>query len=113
LITASLNGESRAVTATVLPRLADVGIDSWDLIGGSAATGTVTLSGPAPEGGLVVALSSDHPALTVPPSVTVPAGKTSVSFPVNTTAVSDETMVHISAACDGTVSLAWPTLWPD
>lgn len=40
----------------------------------------LTLSGPAPQGGLSVVLRSNHPAVSVPASVTIPADATSVGF---------------------------------
>jgi hypothetical protein len=48
---------------------------------GATTTGTVTLSLPAPPGGLKVDLSNTNAALvTVPASVTVPAGATQATF---------------------------------
>src|SRR6267142_3267195 len=47
------------------------------LTGGGTGHGTVLLNNAAPSGGLNVALSSDDPAVAVPPSVTVPAGRDS------------------------------------
>jgi uncharacterized repeat protein (TIGR02543 family) len=66
--------------------------------GGQLSAGTLTLSGPAPSGGLSVALSSDHPGVAHPPSfVIVPANKTSVQFAVNTFLVKSNTTVTITA----------------
>ncbi len=66
--------------------------------GGQLTAGTLTLSGPAPPGGVSVAISSDHPAVVHPPSsVLVPGGKTSVSFAVNTFPVKTKTSVVITA----------------
>ena len=51
---------------------------------GTAPPWTVSLSEPAPAGGVVVGLlSRDTPVATVPLSVTVPAGQTSAMFPVS------------------------------
>ena len=62
------------------------------------SAGTLTLSGPAPAGGLAVALSSDHPGVAHPPSfVIVPANKTSVQFAVNTFPVKSNITVTITA----------------
>jgi hypothetical protein len=72
------------------------------LIGGTAGTGTVTLNGPAPAGGALVALSSSNPALaTTPASVTVPAGETSASFPISTALAAESAVVTITATLDG------------
>jgi hypothetical protein len=47
-------------------------------------TGTVTLTNPAPSGGLVVTLKSSIPAFaSVPDTVTVAAGKRTASFKIN------------------------------
>jgi uncharacterized repeat protein (TIGR01451 family) len=53
--------------------------------GCQALMGTLTLSNPAPDGGTVVTLDDTLAAVTVPASVTVPAGSTSLSFPILTT----------------------------
>jgi hypothetical protein len=66
--------------------------------GGSSSTGTVTLSGPAPAGGLVIALSSNASAASVPASVTAPAGAVSADFTVSTSPVSQDTTASITAA---------------
>jgi hypothetical protein len=52
------------------------------MIGGGVGRGLATLSLPAPAGGMVVTLSSGDPSVTVPSSVTVPAGADTVEFPV-------------------------------
>jgi hypothetical protein len=45
-------------------------------------TGTITLSNPAPEGGTVVILDDTLASVTVPASLTIPAGNSSISFPI-------------------------------
>jgi hypothetical protein len=70
--------------------------------GGTPATGTVTLQAAAPSGGSLVALSSANTSLvTVPASVTVPAGQTSATFTANTAPVTQMTAVAISARLSG------------
>lgn len=67
-------------------------------IGGSSVTGKVSISNPAPAGGLPVNLSSSTPALAaVPPSVTIAAGSTSTSFAVTTIPVPGAMVVPITA----------------
>jgi hypothetical protein len=64
------------------------------VIGGSTVTGTVTLLGPAPAGGVEVTLVSSNTALARPPaSVLVPAGATGASFAITTAAVSQPTRI--------------------
>lgn len=79
--------------------------------GGLKATGTVTLTGPAPDGGSVVSLSSQSPA-TVPPTVTVPAGETSATFIVGTSPVSAKTSANVSATLSGVSKQALITIRP-
>ncbi|MFN2602729.1 MAG: hypothetical protein ABR582_08250 [Gemmatimonadaceae bacterium] len=67
------------------PSLSSFVVNPSTVDAGVTATGTVTLPTAAPSGGLVVALSSRIPkSASVPPSVTVPAGATQVSFPIST-----------------------------
>lgn len=74
--------------------------------GGNPSQGTVTLNGPATAGGKTVTLSSSNPAATVPASVTVLEGQTSVTFIVSTTAVSSQVTANISATLGVTKSKA-------
>ncbi|MDX1932312.1 MAG: hypothetical protein SFU56_06885 [Capsulimonadales bacterium] len=68
------------------------------LAGGLSVAGTVAISGPAPEGGLSVALqNSDPAAITAPPSVLIPEGETSVTFTISANSVSADRMVTLGA----------------
>lgn len=101
-ISGSFNGTTSAADMTLFPLLAQVSF-SGNVPGGSPATGTVTLNGAAPSGGTVVSLSSGNTSLvTVPASVTVPAGQTSVNFTANTQPVTQTTGVNVSASASGT-----------
>jgi hypothetical protein len=72
------------------------------LDGGQPANGTVVVNRPAPDGGLVVMLtSSDTTAASVPASITIPSGATSATFDVATLAVDGDTPVTISASTGG------------
>ena len=76
---------SNGQTFTVKPRLTTLTLSASRVSGSQSVTGTVTLNGPAPTGGLAIALtSSDTSRATVPSSVTVPAGATSATFSVAT-----------------------------
>jgi hypothetical protein len=80
------------------PRVQSVTIAPSSVKGGVAnATGTVTLDGPAPAGGLAVALSSDNTNASVPTSVTVAAGLTTATFAVTTSAVATDQTATITA----------------
>jgi fibro-slime domain-containing protein/RHS repeat-associated protein len=111
-------GPESAPSAPVTPHaagtvvLASLTLSPSEVTGGAPASGTVSLTGPAPAGGVVVALASNSPAAGVPASVTVPGGATSASFPVTTQAVSAITDVAISATLDGTTRTAVLRLRP-
>ncbi len=85
---------------------------------GQLSAGTLTLSGPAPEGGVTVALSSDHPGVAHPPAfVFVPGGKSSVQFAVQTFPVKSNTTVTITATAgsshvSGTLTVGTTSLPP-
>lgn len=74
-----------------------------DAIGGQSKTGQVTLSGPAPSGGFVVSLHSNHSAATVPASLTVPAGALNASFTI-TVLVPQSTVTVLLTATGGGMS---------
>jgi hypothetical protein len=70
---------------TIAPTLSSFTVSPGTVNAGTTATGTITIPNPAPAGGFVVSVGSRQPDdASVPPSVTVPAGETSVSFPVTT-----------------------------
>jgi hypothetical protein len=76
------------VDAGLPPQAVSMIFDPLAVTGGNPTTGIVTLAGPATPGGTVVPLLSSHPHYaSVPPSVTVPAGAKSATFPVATSPV--------------------------
>jgi hypothetical protein len=79
------------------------------VVGGANSTGTVKLKSAAPPGGWPVKLTSANASVvSVPQSVLVPAGSSSVSFKVTTAKVTKTTGIEISAS-DG-VSTGTATL---
>jgi hypothetical protein len=72
----------------------------------------VTLTTPAPAGGLSVALSSAPSAISVPASVVVPATHSAASFFISTTAVGTTTVGSISASYNGIVKSTAVTVMP-
>ena len=101
-ISAAYNGSTFAADMTLFPLLSYV-MFNGNAPGGTPATGTVGLGAAAPSGGLVVALSSGNTSLvTVPGSVTVPAGQTTVNFTANTQPVTQTTGVVVTASSGGT-----------
>ena len=107
----------KTANLTVLaPTLTSVAITPASVPGGSAASGEVRISGPAPSGGVTFSLSAkvsgaepplrtellsitrSGPVISVAPSVTVPAGATSATFPVTTKAVAQSTPALVTAS---------------
>jgi hypothetical protein len=84
--------------------IASLTIAPSTVIGGQPAIGTVTLTAPAPAGGVQVSLSSSNFAATVPPSILVLAGQTMATFPVATLPVLSSTTVTITASAANSVS---------
>jgi photosystem II stability/assembly factor-like uncharacterized protein len=83
-----------ATGAITWPAVSSVSLNPTIVVGGSVATGTVTLTSAAPPGGAVVGLGNSEyfsGIATVPASVTVPPGALSADFPVSTSVVLDST----------------------
>ncbi len=69
-------------------------LSSYSVRGGTPVGGTVYLNGPAPPGGLAIAISTDGYTLVTSPAF-VPAGSTSAAFTLCTAIVSEPTDVII------------------
>jgi len=114
-ITATLSsGSNMSAGLTVSPPVAapvvtTLSFNPASVVSGQTATGTVTLSGIAPAGGISVILTSANPAaLPVPASVSVAAGQSTQTFLVTAGAVSSATPVTVTAtsgAASATASL--------
>lgn len=82
VLSAAYNGTTRSCTLTVdAPTLQALSFSPNPAAQGQATTGKVTLNGPAPEGGLVVSLSSTV-SFGLPDAVTVPAWASEAAFTV-------------------------------
>jgi hypothetical protein len=84
------------------PSLFSVGLNPTSVTGGNSSTGTATLNGAAPTGGLTVSLSSGDPNAQVPLGVFIPAGSTSATFTVTTTPVASLTTATITGVYGAT-----------
>ena len=71
--------------------------------GCQSVTGRLQLASPAPAGGRVISISDTLPSATTPASVTVPAGSTTITFPIKTTPVTSLQSGTITATFGGTV----------
>ncbi len=109
---------SRSVQLTVTPPNTPLAIGSIQMqplgvYGGDDASGVVTLATGhvAPSGGAVVTLMNDNPSLvSTPASVTIPAGWTNASFPIQTVTTGVTTPVNISASYGGATKTATLTV---
>ncbi len=95
--TATIGAGGKTATLTVNPsRLSKVTVTSP--YAGNHGTGTVTLTGPAPSGGITVTLSSDNTGVATPDAtVTVPAGSSSATFDIATVGSTSTATATISA----------------
>jgi len=104
-ITGTLGSTSKTAAITINPpALLSFTISPSTVNGGSKATGTIMLSGPAAAGGVGITLSSNSSNATVQSNITVPAGATSVTVVIATTDVTTTTTATISAS-HGSVSV--------
>ena len=92
--------------------LASFAFTSSSIQGGGQATGLISLSAPAPQGGVEIALTSSSAQLTVPATVTIPAGETSATFAATSTAVGATTTITVSATLDATTIFSTLTINP-
>jgi hypothetical protein len=94
------------------PALSTLSLSPSSVKGGTSSTGTVTLTGPAPSAGVVVALSSNSSYASVPSSVTAPGGASSATFTINTPTVTTTRTPRISAVYGGVTRNATLTVTP-
>lgn len=93
-----VNASAALSTINVGPAvLASLTLSTNTVFGGNPVTGTVALTGPAPSGGYVVDLTSTSDKATLPVSVTVPQGQSSVAFTVTTSAVTSDITATLRA----------------
>jgi len=92
---------------------ASMSIDPSVFKGGQSTRGTVTLHEPAPGGGLVVALSSDDTAATVPASMTIAESATGGTFAITTRTVQADVRIGITASAGGSSMTALMRLTPE
>jgi hypothetical protein len=102
-ITAFLNGQSVTTTVTVAPlALASVALFASTVPGGTATQGTVSLTNPAPAGGVVVQLwTNGSPGYVKQTSITIPSGATEGRFDLQTDVVANPQVSTITAFLNG------------
>ncbi|MBI3721845.1 MAG: hypothetical protein HY248_04755 [Fimbriimonas ginsengisoli] len=102
-ISARLNGSIKSKGLTINPAtLASISFSPPSVFGGASPVGTLTLTGPAPVGGLTVTLRSNNSAVaSVPETVTVPEGVSYATFYATTSVVYVNTTCSVTAAANG------------
>jgi len=114
-VSASLNATTVIVALTLTPAgtaVTSLNIVPFTVAGGQNMTGTVTVTPPAPPGGESIQLTAafTNPAtpvgtplpVTVPASVSVPAGATQAQFTITSSAVTKTTDVTVTATLNTT-----------
>ncbi len=114
-ISASYASVTKTANLTVQPApspaLSSLALNPSSVSGGSSTIGTVTLTAPAPTGGLVINLASSAPTkANVSATVTVNAGATTANFPITTFVVSRSSTVTIRASSGGVTKSATLTV---
>jgi hypothetical protein len=113
-ISGTWNGLTQVARLDLVPAyvLNGLSINPASQYGIFSVIGTVTLSNPA-DTEATVGLVTSNPALaTVPPSVTVPAGNTSVNFTISLKPVVANTAIGISAVRGGVTQTSTFTILP-
>jgi hypothetical protein len=109
-ITATYASVSQAATLTVnvvtVPTLQGLVLSTNVTAGGLPVQGTITLTAPAPAGGLSVSLASNSALARVPATVTVPLGNLSQTFQIDTSDSPIATTAIITATYSGVAQTA-------
>ena len=118
-ITAGPAGGNQAASLAVkAPALASLSFSPASLKGGASSRLTATLNGAAPAGGTSVSLAAvaipngNAGALSLPASVTVPAGARSVAVVVSSSVVNQPTVFTVTGTAGGGSKQATVTLNP-
>ncbi len=104
-LNATLDGATRGASLTVraatAPSLSlSIALKAKELVGGATTTGTVTLSGAAPPGGLRLAVSVEGPGVA-PASLTVPSGSRTATFTLGTRPVAADSDLRVAVSAAG------------
>jgi hypothetical protein len=115
-LTATLGSSSKVVTVTVnpppTPAITGFYPSAGVIVGGNAATASVTLASAAPAGGYAVHLASNTAGVTIPATVTVPSGAKSVSFSLTSTPVTAVAKVVLTATFGSSTETTIVTVIP-
>ncbi len=115
-ITASLNALSKTASLTINPSgsvsVVSVSVNPASVTSETTTTGTVTISTPAPVGGIGIELWTTGTVAFVPAEVIIPAGSTTATFAVNTNYTTATLHDTITAFYNGVSKTAALTVLP-
>ena len=97
-----LNASTGGQGSTGIPALSSLNCTIASMTGAGTDGCTVTLNAAAPNGGFVVNLASNNPAVSLPASVTVAAGSANASFAATVSPVSSALTATLTASAGGT-----------
>ena len=101
VITATAGALTLQNTIVTVPLLGGFVPSTRTTMAGYPVSVIVFLNGRAPTGGATISLMSDNSAITVPPTVTVPAGTMSATFTANSMPVSSAVIANITGQYAG------------
>ena len=106
-ITGNYSVNATASFTVSRPSVNSLSITPGSFIAGSgSATGSVWLDGRAGSNGVVVTLTHTGTFVTMPASVTIPAGETGTAFGITSSPVSSTTTVTVTASANGNTAVA-------
>ena len=112
-ITAKLYGASASSSLTLQPALTSFSVNPTSVPGGAGATLILYLAALAPAGGWPINLSSSSPSVvSVPSTVSIPAGTKYLQVPITSTPQCGSTTVTLTASAGVTVLKAPLTVTP-
>lgn len=111
-LSATLHQTVSATLAVEPPQVSSVTFAPAVVTGSQSSSATVVLTSAAAAPGATVALASNNADISVPATVTVPAGATSVSFVVHTVAVASSASATTTASFSGSSKSAILTINP-
>jgi hypothetical protein len=112
VVSATLNGgsQSDAITLVVPMVLSSLSCSPASLASGATSTCTVTVAQPGGAGGAVVSLASNSSALSVPATLSIPAGATTATFTATAGTISSGQTAVVTATLNGSSQTASLTL---
>ncbi|MEZ0327909.1 MAG: hypothetical protein ACAH95_18595, partial [Fimbriimonas sp.] len=112
-ISADLGTYTRTVALLVQsPSVKSLALNPTTVVGGQTSQATVTLTAPAPAGGILVNLSTSNTKARCPSSVLVPGGATQATFTVDSVNVNSQAGSYVRATIGTVTRSALLTLTP-